>query len=124
MNGIVTDRLELQVEFKLFAEGRFFDANGTVDTRFPAEIVIPQNNVSALNLKYKMLDTFDMLDGTICYIPVYEAEIEWNNKRLRVYVHSIGEENILIGVGLLFLLDLDAYIAPGSEFVLKEHENQ
>ena len=124
MNGIVTDGLELQVEFKLFAEGRSFDANGTVDTRFPAEIVIPQNNVSALNLKYKMLDTFDMLDGTICYIPVYEAEIEWNNKRLRVYVHSIGEENILIGVGLLFLLDLDAYIAPGSEFVLKEHENQ
>ena len=117
MNGIVNDRLEMEVEFSVFANGSAYHTTGILDSRFSAELVLPPVHVSGLGLQFKMLDTLDMLDGTICDIPVYEANIEWNGKRFFVYVHSIGE-NILVGVGLLFLLNLQTYSAPDSSFAL------
>ncbi|MBI3799556.1 MAG: clan AA aspartic protease [Deltaproteobacteria bacterium] len=72
-----------------------------VDTGFTGELVLPQENIVALNLSRSAVVTAELGDGSETTLEVYTCLIEWFGQIRQVEVIASIGQLPLLGVGLL-----------------------
>jgi clan AA aspartic protease len=74
---------------------------GTViDTGFTASLTLPHSTITALGLRWRSMDRFELADGSEIIFNVYLAKVGWDGKVRTIRIHEVDSDP-LVGMRLL-----------------------
>jgi len=118
ITGVVRGR-EAIVRLKIRGpRGRRREFDAVIDTGYTASLSLPPAVIASLGLHWQGFGRGILADGSECLYDVYEAEVEWDRKLLRILVDE-ADSDPLIGMTLLNGYELKIQIRPRGKVSIK-----
>jgi clan AA aspartic protease len=93
--------------------GRRQIVDAVVDTGYTESLTLPESVIEALELRWRSLDVGSLADGSTCLFDVYDANVVWDRKRVKILVDS-SECEPLVGMTLLRGYELNVQVEPNG----------
>src|SRR5947207_15511858 len=94
--------------------GREQEVEAIVDTGYTASLTLPSGLIAALGLRWQMMDTARLADGSKCIFRVFEATVLWDGRVRRILVDE-ADADPLVGMRLLKDYELKMQVRAGGK---------
>jgi clan AA aspartic protease len=98
--------------------GRQQEVEAIIDTGYTASVTLPPPLIRALGLRWRSVDRFQLADGTVVLLDVYEAKAVWDGKVRQILVDESGSDP-LVGMRLLKGHELKMQVRYGGKVTIK-----
>ena len=87
-----------------------------IDTGYSGYLTLPKSDIERLKLEFKRLSEVVMADGSSKRVNVYDAEIVWWDQPLRIEVHELETDRLIV-ISLLtgYTLKIDVRLGGSVE---------
>jgi clan AA aspartic protease len=117
ITGVVRGR-EAIVRVKVCGPGGDQEIDAVIDTGYTAALSLPPCIIASLGLVWQSIGRGILADGSECLFDVFEAEVEWDNKLLRILVDE-ADTDPLIGMGMLGGYILNIEVRSGGNVTIQ-----
>jgi clan AA aspartic protease len=101
ITGLVTRQREAIVRLAVHGIGaRKHSIRAVIDTGFDGWLSLPPTIIKLLRLPWHSRGRAVLADGSVCIFDIYNAEVVWDRRRVRVPVHE-ADADPLVGLALL-----------------------
>ncbi len=95
------------------SNGKIYQQEAIVDTGFNGWLLLPQDLITRLNLKWKRRGRAILGDGSKCIFNVYEAVLVWDGVQMTIPVDEADSE-ALVGMSLMKNYQLMVQVFEGG----------
>jgi clan AA aspartic protease len=118
ITGVVRGR-EALVQLKIRGpRGRKREFDAVIDTGYNASLSLPSAVIASLGLRWQSFGRGILADGSESLFDVYEAEVEWDRKVVRILVDE-ADTDPLIGMALLNGYELKIQVRARGKVSIK-----
>jgi clan AA aspartic protease len=98
--------------------GREQVVEAVIDTGYTASLTLPPAVVTALGLRWRSMERFELADGRQCFFDVYVAKVLWDGKVRSILVDESDTEP-LVGMRLLRGHELKMQVRARGKVTIK-----
>ena len=106
--------MEARVRLRLHGpDGAEAWVEAVVDSGFTGHLAVPERLVAKLGLTLQMRSEHASADGSVRWLEMYDAEVEWGDDWRPVLVAAVGNE-VLLGMRMMLGHELRVAVVPGG----------